>query len=193
MKKTLCVIAIAATSLVGFAGTKHHFTAANNTAAVSSSDQSSQVIGKGVYLGLGLGYGGEKTAAGWVFRDGSTSNEGFVASFDAGYQFNPYVGLELGASMLPSKLSDNYTLVDFVVKGILPFENGMRLFGKAGVANLSASTSGSSDGSNSSFYAGLGVGYAFNQHFELGVEGDSMVGADQLNAWKTEAVGTYHF
>jgi hypothetical protein len=75
----------------------------------------------------------------------------FAANISIGYKFNKYLAIEGGITL-------DQPFYDFAVKGILPFSNGISLFGKTGFALVADDYSFNLDPAG--YFAG-GVSYNF--------------------------------
>lgn len=118
----------------------------------------------GIYINANAGYG-------WVSDlpnvAGVLDDEGFAWSANVGYQFNPYVAVELGYRNLPNIKFLGETVVkniyglDAAVKGIYPASERFDVFAKAGVAWMSGKAVGASK-ADTQFTPLLGAGFDVN-------------------------------
>jgi len=100
---------------------------------------------------------------------GKVDSKGLGGEIFGGYQFNKYIAAEAGyiqfANTKASGLGLSQTIkthaFDVVAKGILPINNQFELFGKAGLARISAKSSGDIKGSASATrpIAAIGASY----------------------------------
>ncbi len=121
--------------------------AAPTKSTVASSDNQSFFAGKdaGVYVSGNIGYG-------YVNNKNilpRKNRHGFAYSADLGYQFNPYLALELGYLHVNSfKVANTHfstAAIDLVAKGIYPINEQFNVFGKAGVARMEDDSSTTSN------------------------------------------------
>jgi len=145
-------------------------------------------------------------------------NTGIGARIFAGYQLNPYFGLEGGYTYYsPSQYKTSAPVtcstptiktqaLDFVGKGIVPIQD-FALFAKAGVAIASVSSSGSlntsttmdSCGSNSRTTVfrptvGLGASYDLTQNWVADISWSRIISGSNIRAADLIALGlSYHF
>ena len=128
MKKVIVSLIGASALIVSAAGM-----AATNVG--NNNGPEAPVNAAGVYVNGSIGAGNLST------KDNSDIKRGhFVWSADAGYQFNQYIAAELGYISLPTlkdrttKVKLNSSAIYLAAKGILPINEKVDVFGKAGVA-----------------------------------------------------------
>jgi hypothetical protein len=81
---------------------------------------------------------------------------------NAGYKINDYFGIEAGYALFSKiKCKDSNYFFDAALKGILPFDSGFSVFGKAGMAEAH-----SVDTYKPAVYLGIGLGYDFTPKLE---------------------------
>ncbi len=135
----------------------------------------------GAYVGGQLGWGDTHVD----FDPSATSSDttGVAGRVNAGYQFNNFLGAELGYTQFTTAdahglffhESEQTKAVDLVAKATLPLADGFSLFGKLGVAdeineahinvgNNVMSWSDQDDRNRVLPTFGAGVAYAFNEH-----------------------------
>jgi hypothetical protein len=86
----------------------------------------------------------------------------FAYNFGLGYKINPFISIEAGI------IEDDYALYNIAIKGTLPFDNGLSLFGKAGVG-LENDDTFTIDLEPVAYFAG-GVGYNVTPRISIFVE-----------------------
>lgn len=140
----------------------------------------------GFYYGINLGYANvnEKIVA--AYGGSVTSKtDGFGWNINAGYLFNNYFALEINFLSYPNEKFDpvangeNNCAGALAAVGILPFDNGLSVFGKLGFAGVHHSLIANSnyflDGGNVdgkvaiALFCGVGIGYAITQHVGLNI------------------------
>lgn len=144
------------------------------------------VSDQGFYVGANFGHGTVDEEVSNV--SGSTDNNGFAYNFNAGYQFNPYVALELGYTRFPDvsvgslDVSDENQSMDIAAKGLLPLGSRqlVDLYGKLGIASVSTNNASyiyNEDGQNISGkqtdilpYLGLGIDFKVARNVKLNLE-----------------------
>lgn len=109
--------------------------------------------------------------AGWgKIRVDDGGNRGFAGNFNVGYAFNRFVGIEGGYSRFrnTNNLHNNQAF-DVAGKVSYPFANGVRLFGKLGVASSRTSYVNAANGTQRETTALLaaGLGYALNENVAI--------------------------
>ena len=156
---------------------------------------STQMLNQGFYVGVQAGYANMNYKKSWLTDNsniasvGSVDKSGFSGRFFGGYNFTPYVAVEVGYLMLPKVKFNNILLsgqtvrvdesfrqsiFDAVVKGTLPLSDGYDLYAKAGYASvhrddLEASSGGVTVQSNTDNVTnvpvvGAGASYHFTQN-----------------------------
>lgn len=192
--------------------------AANSQA--NFSENSNAKLNKSGYLGVQGGYADLNYKKSWLTDDpniisvGEVDDTGFAGRFFGGFNFNPYVALEIGYVVLPKVQfkdisvsgasttvdeSFNQNILDFMVKGTLPFKEGYDLYAKAGYAvvtrdELEATSDGAtvkSDASDSKSVPVLGAGasYHITQHVITDVSFIYYFGRDDLEPTDFGSVG----
>lgn len=201
------------------------------TSLVLASNASAYV--NGAYLGGALGWGNIHQAGFTDFPNNSSNDSGLAGRVFAGYKFNDYVALESGFtkfSNMNANGSGNYVYnntnifvsangtiktfaVDLVVKGILPLQHGISLFGTLGGAyvdqyvnvSLTGQTVvggfyGNTDGTEDTFAPtfGLGASYDITQNLvaDLSWSHIQQVDSSNSNVGNTDFLGlglSYHF
>lgn len=159
----------------------------------------------GIYVGANAGVGKVNESVS-INGNKKDAKNGFAYSFDAGYLFNQYVGVELGFNHLNAtkfasnvKLQDNYS-TDVAVKGIYPFSNNQfNVFGKLGVAyahtKLKATGVFAGQGSSSSRVVPLfaiGAGYNLTQNIGFNVQLQSTTKSGDVPAMSTLTAGVQY-
>ncbi|OGT64986.1 MAG: hypothetical protein A3J38_03130 [Gammaproteobacteria bacterium RIFCSPHIGHO2_12_FULL_45_9] len=160
----------------------------------------------GLYLGGGLGYG-----VTYVTDDNaSTDDDGFVVNPTLGYLFTKNWGLEIGYTNLPEvKAGDTALLnsvydLDMAVKGILPINNYLQVFGKVGIAYLSYESGDVGAEVNDHWvnpntsvttwvplFAG-GVSYMIKPNLALSIQETATVAVDSAPSTYTTTIGLTH-
>lgn len=91
----------------------------------------------GTYVGVNAGYGKVNQS---VQNSSKNKKNGFAYGIDAGYMFNQYIGVEVGATKFANarfdggmKQENNY-VVDLAAKGVYPITQEFNVFGKLGGA-----------------------------------------------------------
>lgn len=161
MKKLVVgIVSAAALATVGMAAA---------ATSMNASEQTFSNSAAGIYAGAGLGYGYVDQSA----PTGTSVSKGSL-SWDAlfGYQFNPYVALEaryldfgyatVKQAGFPNGKVDLYGL-GADVKGILPVNNNLNVFGLAGILRMDGKVvySGTTMTKNHAWTPDLGVGAGY--------------------------------
>jgi len=160
----------------------------------------------GFYVGAAGGYGqvGEK------ITNATTDNDGFVYLFNAGYQFDKYIGLEAGYTGFPNikangvSVIKNNNIVDIAAKATIPFESGFKVFGKVGVARVTSrnlegllNSSGEDvSGTHTKIlpYLGVGIGLPVSQNVDLELQVAGTPKSNLIPAMYAATIGlTFHF
>lgn len=136
------------------------------------------------YVGGQLGWGNIHQDGFKGLSHSSSKDDGIAGRIYAGYQFNQYVAVEAGATKF-SNMTSKGTIegmrlkgtvktyaADLVAKGILPLQNGISIYGKAGAAYLHekahASIAGfSSSETESKVLPTFGVGTSYDINSNL--------------------------
>jgi hypothetical protein len=143
------------------------------------------------------------------------SNSGLGGGFIIGYGFNPYGAFEFGythyasstyakpdGSLLEHDSTINTNAIDIAMKGSFPFK-AVSIFGKVGLAYISASSSGSLAPLGSSsvqdnnalrpMYS-YGIGYDITQNWVVDFSSTSTTGGGGVSETNLLALGvSYHF
>ncbi len=132
-------------------------TATSAFASVAAPHLLGNQLNHGTYVGVNLGRANLNYKKSFLTDDpqitsvGSVDDAGFAGRLFMGYQFNQYIALETGFVMLQKVQFNNITvagssttvdesfkqsILDVMLKGILPLPDGYDLFAKAGYANV---------------------------------------------------------
>jgi OOP family OmpA-OmpF porin len=163
---------------------KPFFTAALVALGVASTPVLSQ--DGGWIFGAGGGQARAKTGCPEAFIPGFTCDDsGSAWRVFGGYQFNPYIGYEVGYAdfrKVTEQSSAGVTAtfdanaIDIVFVGTIPFSQQFSLFGKIGVFrwDLDVTVTGTASGTNNAkgknMTYGFGAKYNFTRNFALRLE-----------------------
>ena len=139
----------------------------------SVNTQAGELKSQGMYLDGGFGWGQSTSTD---IAGTNTINE-LSWNANLGYQFNKFIAAEVGYISLPQFRNNNSTVIkdgyviDLAVKGIIPVNDKLQLYGKLGVGDSTAHY-GNGLGSHDEIvpvYA-LGASYALNNNSYIGFE-----------------------
>jgi hypothetical protein len=97
----------------------------------------------------------------------------FAYNFSFGYKINPFIAIEAGLT------EDKSALYDLAVKGILPFSNGISLFGKIGLGLENGDTF-TLDLEPVTYFAG-GASYNITPRLAVFIEESAVTSASEEN------------
>ena len=132
---------------------------------------------KGVYVEGNIGYGKVKIKV----PNLSTKNTGIAGNLNAGYKFNENFAVEGGAGLF-SKVkaagakayTGNYYF-DIAARGIIPLNNGVNLFAKAGLAvvhtDIKNWLANNGNYTKPTVLLGGGISYYINSHVGVSISG----------------------
>lgn len=149
------------------------------TLSYAATAEATLPLSSGVYTDFNAGAGFNGDNFGSHFN---TFSQWFGASADLGYKVNMFFGLEVGAAHYPDAVVGNEKNTgtlgwDVAGKIIMPFDNGVELFGKLGYTKLYQKTTHAPDPANDGNHqggtalAGLGVSFYGSSHWALTLQG----------------------
>lgn len=115
----------------------------------------------GPYAGIGFGLGRLHTQG--------TQADGLSGRAAAGFNFNEYLGLEAGVTVLNASMQNKMRAVDVVGKAYVPLTKRFNIYGLAGAAGVDNKIN-SHHHKNVRPRVGAGVGYHVTSNFTVGVE-----------------------
>ncbi len=168
-------------------------------ALISTSSFAAVGVDHGVYFGGGLGIGKVNESVQGAIKN---KRHGFGFNAYAGYQFNKNFALEGDYLNLPNedfgnsiRGRENYAL-GVAAKGILPFNNGLDIYGKVGIASVhhefrspNVALTGTGSFHRAAMLVGAGADYNLTQNVALTAEFDATTKSGPVPAMTLGTVG----
>lgn len=159
-------------------------------------------LSSGLYteLNAGAGFNGQNFGSHF-----DTFSQWFGFSGDLGYKLNMFLALEIGGAHYPDQVNGGQKNTgtagwDAAGKLIMPFDNGVELFGKVGYTKLYQQISGASNPSDNghhqggTLFTGLGISFYGSDHCALTLQGTGTGAVNSIPAQYLATLGiTYIF
>lgn len=174
MKKVL----VGLVSAAALASVTVGMAAATNSMNASSGNSFFNNSASGIFISGNLGYGSVTAEnSDYGLTPTSLNHDGLAWNVNLGYQFNPYFAVEVGYIAMPdvtanfaANIANKATLDGFAIdaKGILPINQKVDLFAKAGAIDMSQKQTVSVSGATADTVSGsawtpeLGLGADYN-------------------------------